>query len=484
MRPGTTEAVCVHRPARSHDRPDLQGDVPSRQPSMPCVPARRSTEIWSARQDGRIAVTAKRSFTANMAITATSNFAIPLSSLLTAPVIARGLGVDGRGSLAAAIAPLLLTTSVATFGLPPSILYHTALRPLSAWHNVRAALGVLVAGGVLSGLATVLLSGWLSDGSSEVQNIIVSIAILIPLTIIVDAFRGAAKGLHRWHLVGIEKTFNGALRLVSIYSLWFTGQMTVVRVALCIALPGIIGLVFYLPVFKAPRGERLDAVGTRELSKYGVKVWGGSISGVLLSRLDQAIMAPLAGVTQLGFYTVGVNVSDVARLVNNAMREVTVASDAAENDNRRLFLTARLSLLISLVMAVAIGGTMWFWFDALFGAEFHPAVWAAMILLGAAAFGTPGSVLGAGLAARGRPGLRSLSLAIGLVVNVVALVALAPIIGAVGAALSTFMASQTASQLNILWFHRRYGGHWRDVYGLRIQDGRDLVAAIKRVVVR
>ncbi len=435
-------------------------------------------------RDREHTVPAKRSFGANMAITAASNFAIPLSSLLTAPVIARGLGVDGRGSLAAAIAPLLLTTSVATFGLPPSILYHTAIRPLTAWRNVRAALGVLIVGGVLSGLATVLLSGWLSDGNSEVRRIIVAIAVLIPLTIIVDAFRGAAKGLHRWHLVGMEKTFNGLLRLVSIYALWFTGEMTVVRVALCIALPGILGCFFYFPVFRAPRGDHGEAVGTAELSRYGIRVWGGSISGVLLSRLDQAIMAPLAGVAQLGYYTVGVNVSDVARLVNNAMREVTVASDAADNDNRRLFLTARLSLLMSLAMAVAIGGTMWFWFDSLFGAEFHPAIWAAMILLGAAAFGTPGSVLGAGLAARGHPGLRSLSLAIGLVVNVLALVVLAPLIGAVGAAIATLLASQTASQLNIVWFHRRYGGHWLDVYALRRQDGRDLALAMRRMIAR
>lgn len=414
----------------------------------------------------------------HMALVAGANFAVPVSAALTAPVLAQGLGVVGRGEVSAAIAPLMLMTSAANFGIPASILYYTALRPLTAWHNIRLGLKVGFAGGILAGLLMVVLSGWLSDGSSQVQQAIVGLAVIVPLTLYGGAFRGAASGLNRWGLVALEKGSNGLARLVSVYALWFLDQMTVLNVALCIALPGLISCVVYLPLIRVPRSEVDEAVGAGELSRYGVKVWGGSVSGILLHRMDQAIMAPLAGVTQLGYYTVAINVSDVAVLANNAMRQVTVASDAADNDNRRLFLTARMSMLIATAMAIVIGGTIWFWFDALFGVEFHPAVHLVLVLLVASVCGTPGSVAGAGLSARGHPGLRSWSLAVGLVVNLIALVALAPWWGAMGAACATFLGSQTASQLNIVWFQRRFGGSWSDFYGVRAHDIRRLGRAV------
>lgn len=419
-----------------------------------------------------------------MALTAGSNFAIPLSAMLTAPVLARGLGVEGRGALAASIAPLMLMISVSGMGMQQSILYHTALRPLTAWRNVRAGLRVLLVSGIVGGLLTVVLSGWLSDGNAQVQRVILVVAVIIPLTIYCGALRGAASGLQRWGLVALEKSANGGIRLVIIYALWLTGHMTVLAAALGIALPGLVSCLAYLPLMRLPRGRASQAPCTRELSRYGVKIWGGSVSGILMSRLDQAIMAPLAGITQLSYYTVAVNVSDIVGLANNAMRDVTLASDAADNDNRRLFLTARLSLVLALVVAVLIGTTMWLWFDLLFGAEFRSATWSILILLIATACGTPGSVVGAGLSARGHPGLRSWSLAVGLAVNVVALIALAPAIGAIGAACATFLANVTASQLNIIWFLRRFGGTWRECFCPRSRDLRRLRSSVYQLIHR
>ena len=69
----------------------------------------------------------------------------------------------------------------------------------------------------------------------------------------------------------------------------------------------------------------------------------------------------------------------------------------------------------------------------------------------------PGSVAGAGLSARRRPELRSLSMVVALVVSTGALVLLAPAAGAVGAAWATLIGNVIAGGLNLVHCRRLYG---------------------------
>jgi O-antigen/teichoic acid export membrane protein len=141
-----------------------------------------------------------------------------------------------------------------------------------------------------------------------------------------------------------------------------------------------------------------------------------------------------------------------------------------------------MSLAIGLILAACLP----FGLPLLFGADFSPAVPAAFILLAAVVLVIPGSIAGAGLSARGRPGMRSLSLLAACVLNVGALFLLVPSLGAVGAALATLIGNIVASQLNIVCINRVSGIPLRSFYGFRRSDlgiistkGRDAVAAIR-----
>src|SRR5689334_17677634 len=66
------------------------------------------------------------SLTPGVVITAIGNTLPPAAMLVTQIVLAQSLGVSGRGTVAAATAPLMLGIAVLTLGLPESIMYFIA----------------------------------------------------------------------------------------------------------------------------------------------------------------------------------------------------------------------------------------------------------------------------------------------------------------------------------------------------------------------
>src|SRR5947208_1124963 len=61
-------------------------------------------------------------------MTATS-LLVPLVRLVTAPLLARSLGVEVRGAVAAALNPAALIAVTAGLGLPDALTFHLAKRP-------------------------------------------------------------------------------------------------------------------------------------------------------------------------------------------------------------------------------------------------------------------------------------------------------------------------------------------------------------------
>jgi O-antigen/teichoic acid export membrane protein len=203
---------------------------------------------------------------------------------------------------------------------------------------------------------------------------------------------------------------------------------------------------------------------------YGSRIWIGSLTGVLLARLDQTIMTPLAGTYQLGLYAVAASIGDAALILHSAVRDVTFTSDAARQDDQRLCASARISGFLSIAVALLLAAVVPIGLPLVFGPDFAPAIGVALVMLAAVVVVTPGSIAGAGLSARGHPGLRSVSLLVACVVNLVVLLLAVPVLGATGAALATLAGNLIASQLNIAFLVHRSAIPARQFYGLRRTD--------------
>lgn len=415
------------------------------------------------------------SLSSRVLINGLGNLIPPLSTLVIAPILAQSLGVMGRGELAAATAPYLLAVAIATLGLPEAVTQAVARFPGLCGKIVRSILWIIVLSGVVSTAAVYFLSPILSAGDNALGYLIALVAVATAPALVIALLRGAASGLNSWKLVAAERALTGFFRVLGIVLLAVTDSLSPFSAAICLVLSPIFAGLAYLWM------PRRDSVGASELSEkdhtrrrdllwYGSRVWFGSISGVLLLRIDQAVMAPLSSPYQLGLYAIAVNVSEVPLIVNTAVREVMFTSDSADSDDFLLLSAARISNFACAIIGLFMGATLFFWIPIVFGEEFVAAVPAMIILLFAVVLGTPGSIAGAALSARGAPELRSVSLTIACVVSIAVLLMLVPVWGAVGAAIATLSGNLIASHLNIMLFQRRHGVAWQKFYGIRKSD--------------
>lgn len=423
----------------------------------------------------------------HVALSILGNSFPPLAVLVTAPVLARALSVDGRGDLAAATAPYLLAVAIGTLGLPDAVTNILArrsyLRGVSWFLLVAALLGT----GVLAVLIVWIASPALAAGGSQGLPTIMTVATVATIpALVVALLRGRAAGLHLWGIVAGERALNGSLRIVGIVGFALAGQLTLLSATLVTVVgPVLAGLIYVRLVGHSPPAtQESEATPTRSAFKYGVKAWLSSVAGIILLRIDQLLILPIAGPAQLGLYAVAVNVSEVPLIINSASREVMFSSDAAKRDNERAGIAARTTFIACAGFSVVVLAPIGWWLPLVFGNEFAGAIPIALVATAAVLVGVSGSLAGATLSARGRPELRSISIGVACLVNVALIFPLVGALGGVGAAIATFVGNAISSNMCIYFVIRLFGFSWSDFYRLRPSDVTSLIAAMRKLLGR
>lgn len=200
-----------------------------------------------------------------------------------------------------------------------------------------------------------------------------------------------------------------------------------------------------LGLARAPHGVlgRPDRALTRDVLSYGTRGQVGGLLTLLNTRLDFAILGAWAGPAVLGSYAVASKYAELLRLPSLALTWVSyprLARLDPATAARRATAMARPALLavgLAAVPVLLLAGPVT---RLLYGAGFASAVRPAqVIVVGMVLSGAAGAASGY-LYGRGRPGLNSAVLALGLAVTVVLDVVLIPRHGALGAATASAVA--------------------------------------------
>jgi O-antigen/teichoic acid export membrane protein len=406
---------------------------------------------------------------------AVGNLMAPLASFASAPVLAQALGVAERGELAATTAPFLFASAVATVGVPEAITFFTA-RSNGGTRLVWRSLPVLAAVSVLAACIMYLAAPLIADGDAQLTLLIQASGVSLLPTALLAALRGTAAGHGDWAAVRNERIIGAVARLAPIAILASFGALTVSTATVIVVLSPLVGVVAFIRLRRQPRSEGI--AGQRELLAYGSRVWIGSLSGILLSRLDQILLNPLTGPKELGLYVVAVNISDVTLIVMTTVSSILFTSDARDRDDSVLAKSSRLTFFAMATSSLAIGVTLPIWVQPFFGAGFGESIPAALVMLATYALTAPGVVAGTALGARGHPGSRSAALLIAVGVNCVAVVLLAPPLGALGAAFATFIGNGTAAVLNLYFLRKRLGVDIRHFHSVRPAELRELATGL------
>lgn len=397
----------------------------------------------------------------------------PATLLIAAPLLARVLGVEGRGETAAAVAPFLLAVTCATVGVPEAVTYFAARRPGQSRAIFGRGARLVALGGILSTVLVVALAPVLSGGSESMQRLITIAAVPIVPTLLLMTLRARAMAAQRFAQVARDRAIGAVVTLTALIALTVPGRLTptaAVVVLTCGPLAGAVAHARPRAPKVAPTAE--PGVPRGAFLRFGVSAWAGAVTGIALLRLDQVVLAPLSTTAELGLYAVAVTIGEAPLILNAAIRDVMFARESTEPSASRLTTAARVSGALVTAAALALAVLSPWLLPALFGPAFRPAVGPALVMLAGIAASAAGSVAGSGLSGRGRPGLRSACLAVACAVNVVLLVLLAPRLGALGAAIATAVGGVVASHAAILLVCRLEELRWRDFVGLRAGDVR------------
>ncbi len=220
----------------------------------------------------------------------------------------------------------------------------------------------------------------------------------------------------------------------------------------------------------------------RGLFAYGIRVYLGDVLQALRLRLDQATVALWLSSSELGFYVVALTIANAPQIVSSTIAYVAfpkISQAGSEGARRDVFgRYLRLSLAASVAIALTLLILVPWVIPLLFGAAFAPAVPICAVLLVGLVPYTLKLMYMQALKAWDHPLAVSRAETAGLLLAAVALVALVPTYGLIGAATALAITQLfTAFAMGYL-FHARSGA---PVLAMLIPGPSDLALALDLV---
>lgn len=387
--------------------------------------------------------------------------AIQLLQAVIGVLLARILGPEDRGELAAVILWPTLLTTIGSLGLAQSVTYFAARsRSLEALVGTTLILVAIDSVALIAiGLAIIPLV--LGGHESNVVDITrMFLIFFIPLNLIAVSMNSILNGLHRFfwfqliRFLLIFVTF-AVLVGMALFDTLSIGYASIGYLAGFFATATLASIV----VLRNTNGRlRIERDVIRELLTYGLKAQFSTSLWSLNERADQLVISAFLSATSLGLYVVAVTLTSLTTLVGFSFALVALPLIAKLNTDEERRNVARLvvsgTLLAGAVVSIPIFIAEPFLIDLLFGAEFADAAGVGRVLLVGGIVFALSRALESVLQALGRPLESSVGEGLALAVTAGGLAALLPLMGIMGAGITSLVA-YSVSALYLLFRIRK-----------------------------
>lgn len=361
-------------------------------------------------------------------------------SLLTGPMLARSLGPDGRGALAAVVAPGQVLVHLLGVGVPSACAYFAHLHDRRHLVGAAVVTSTLVAAPIALALWPFVpryLDGYDPAAVVALRALLLQTVVTILALTAIELRRAQAADLAFNVLRSLAVLLNAACTL----ALFVSGHLT-----LGAAMVSAVGSVIVADLVALHAGRlawpavRWPVV--RAVWGFGARGWLGTLSNTMTARLDQILLVGMASPSQLGRYAVAVSAANVtvpigqgaASAVLPQLRRGGLSTPA---DLRRAVLAVGAAAAL---VAGTVAATAPMVLPALFGESFRGAVTPLLVLLPGQVAAAVGEVLRADLGSRGRPGQASVCHGVAGAVTLALIVPAVHLHGIVGAAAVTTTA--------------------------------------------
>ncbi len=380
------------------------------------------------------------------AFTFGGSLGIQFINAFTGILLARALGPDGKGELTAALLwPALLavvfeaglldaTTVFATRFSRRERLFSTVFYP---------AMGLAA---VAMGLGYWLLPIVLGHAGSEVVRISQLYLLFIPVCLALGVALAVLQGQLAFKQFNALRVIVPAFTACGLVALAVGGVLTVEHVVLVYIAANLVTLVLALLTLhrQAWLSWQADWARIPSLLSFGLKSYGGILSGIVNRQGDQLLISIYLLPTQLGLYSVAVTLTAGVLLVGTSAQIITLPTVARLSDPKAqremLGRLVRLCFWASALTGAAFIVSAPVLINLLFGPAFLPALATTEVLLLAAIMLNVNMVLAAAIRACGWPMAASCAEIAAVVVTLIGLALLLPTMGILGAAVASVLA--------------------------------------------
>jgi len=334
--------------------------------------------------------------------------------VVTGVIVARALGPADRGYLAFLFLLESVVRQVGALGLPASTTYFVARNRAHAYDVVRAMRApALVQASALTVIQAILLWVLIADEPERVWVAGLITVALLPAALGTDYGLAQLQGQGRFRAFNVFRMLPvGAygVLVVFFFAIDKAGiiSITVAAVLSVVAFAAVILRVALRELRPAPSTEQPPS--RRQIFRFGLKGYIGTLSPNETFRLDQAAVGLFLAPVDLGLYVVALSITNLPRFIAQSIGAIAFPRAAHDVDGRRTMwrftgFTAVVSAAIVVPLGLAAGSLVPFFF----GAEFADSVTVARILLVGAFFYAVRRVLMDGARGIGAPGIGSIA---------------------------------------------------------------------------
>ena len=397
---------------------------------------------------------AQRSFLKDISGVFVSNILAITSALLVDILLSRELGPDGRGLYTSVLVVPLIVTSFVMLGIRRSAVFHLGQKDFDANRIVSGILSLLV----ITSILAVMVSG-LVFVVIPPEGLTLPIAMLallsVPAKLVLVYSGGIYIGTEDFKRSNIQVWLPVFLDLIGILLFVLLFKWSVNGALLSLFLANVAVAVFSLSYLFKTYQIRLsaDKVMVWSLAKMGLAYAVAVVVMQLNYRVDILLLQELSTMKEVGFYSLGVAISDKLWQLPSAIGLVVMSRTANVEDtfklDRDVARLMRISFLIVLIAAFVLWLVIPYLLPFIYGQRFAPSIHIVRLMLPGIIMFVIVRILSGRFAGAGQPKLLILLFVPTLLVNVILNVIWIPSYGGLGAAMATNV-SYTLGALGML----------------------------------
>ncbi|HEY7691791.1 MAG TPA: oligosaccharide flippase family protein [Gaiellaceae bacterium] len=387
-------------------------------------------------------------------------------NLITGILIARVLGPDGRGAVAAVIAAPAILSWIFEMGSGSAAVYYQSRHPGDAGSLIATWLVMylpLAIAGVVTG--EIVLPHLLAAQSEHTLMLARIMMLTLVLVFLADLMYGINTGDQDFAFYNLMRFAQPLAIMVACGTLWLLGLLNVTTAV--VANAGALALSTVLVSTHILRRHGLArpsiAIG-RSTLWYGLRAHSMYTASLVNARLDLLIIPAFVGAASVGLYSVATNVSWIVVILSGAVATVVFPTAAARGPEgcHAIVKSLYATLAIATLIAAALGTFAQFGVELIYGTEFSGSVEPLRILLVGAVMWAAAGTLCSGLYALNRPFTAAIAQLSAAAVTVTGLTLFLQHGGIRVAAIVSTVAYTLVFVIALILYRRASGLRWRD----------------------